>query len=72
MQPKRYFRAGGCLGTPDIPRLCLTTVQGFRAAFGGQVAAKDFLYEESSRVPDWVSLPKGSFMNLLQVPILFA
>ena len=43
----------------------------FRAAFRGQVKAKDFRYGESANVPGVVSLPNRNLMNLLELPILF-
>lgn len=43
----------------------------FRAAFRGQVTAKDFRYGESANVPGVVSLPNRNLMNLLELPILF-
>jgi hypothetical protein len=43
----------------------------FRAAFAGQVTAKDFKYGESPAVPGEVSIPNRNMMNLLELPILF-
>lgn len=43
----------------------------FRAAFRGQVKAKDFRYGESANVPGAVSLPNRNLMNLLELPLLF-
>jgi hypothetical protein len=43
----------------------------FRAAFRGQVKAKDFRYGESANVPGVVMLPNRNLMNLLELPLLF-
>jgi len=43
----------------------------FRAAFRGEVKAKDFRYGESANVPGPVSLPNRNLMNLLEMPVLF-
>jgi hypothetical protein len=43
----------------------------FRAAFRGEVKAKDFRYGESAAVPGAVSIPNRNFMNLLELPMLF-
>lgn len=43
----------------------------FRAAFRGQVKAKDFRYGESANVPGQVALPNRNLMNLLELPLLF-
>jgi hypothetical protein len=51
--------------------LLLIPYARFRAAFRGQVKAKDFRYGESANVPGVVSLPNRNLMNLLELPILF-
>ena len=43
----------------------------FRAAFRGEVKAKDFRYGESANVPGPVALPNRNLMNLLELPLLF-
>jgi hypothetical protein len=43
----------------------------FRAAFRGEVKAKDFRYGESVNVPGSVALPNRNLMNLLELPLLF-
>ena len=37
----------------------------FRAAFDGEVSARDFRYGESAHVPDAVSLANRNYMNLV-------
>lgn len=51
--------------------LLLIPVARFRAAFRGQVKARDFRYGESPDVPGRVSLPNRNLMNLLELPVLF-
>jgi hypothetical protein len=46
-------------------------VARFRAAFRGEVKAKDFRYGESANVPGAVALPNRNLMNLLELPLLF-
>jgi hypothetical protein len=43
----------------------------FKAARGGLVAADDFKFGESGRVPGHVSVPNRNLMNLLELPLLF-
>lgn len=43
----------------------------FKAAFAGQVTAKDFRFGESANVPPDVSIPNRNYMNLLEAPLLF-
>lgn len=43
----------------------------FRAAFKGEVKARDFKLGESSAVPEHVRLPNRNYMNLLELPVLF-
>jgi hypothetical protein len=51
--------------------LLLIPVARFRSAAKGEVAADDFKYGESDRVPDAVRIPNRNYMNLLEVPMLF-
>lgn len=51
--------------------LLLIPYRRFKAAFSGQVTAGDFRFGESSNVPLMVSIPNRTFMNLLEVPVLF-
>jgi hypothetical protein len=51
--------------------LLLVPIARFRAAFRGEVKAKDFRYGESANVPGPVSLPNRNLMNLLELPMLF-
>jgi hypothetical protein len=51
--------------------LLLIPVRRFRAHFAGQVAADDFRYGESARVPPEVAIPNRNMMNLLEMPVLF-
>jgi len=51
--------------------LLLVPYRRFKAASAGQVTAGDFQYGESSNVPLAVSIPNRTFMNLLEVPVLF-
>jgi hypothetical protein len=51
--------------------LLLIPIARFRAAFRGQVKAKDFRYGESANVPGAVALPNRNLMNLLELPLLF-
>src|SRR3954469_23885063 len=51
--------------------LLLLPYKRFRAAFKGQVRAKDFRYGESANVPGDVAIPNRNLMNLLEMPVLF-
>jgi hypothetical protein len=51
--------------------LLLIPMARFRAAFRGEVKAKDFRYGESANVPGPVALPNRNLMNLLELPLLF-
>jgi len=51
--------------------LLLIPYARFRAAFRGEVKAKDFRYGESVNVPGPVALPNRNLMNLLELPLLF-
>ncbi|MDR1994868.1 MAPEG family protein [Azonexus sp.] len=51
--------------------LLLIPYQRFKAVFAGQVTAGDFKHGESSNVPLVVSIPNRTFMDLLEVPVLF-
>jgi hypothetical protein len=51
--------------------LLVIPVARFRAAFRGEVRAKDFRYGESANVPGRVALPNRNLMNLLELPLLF-
>ena len=51
--------------------LLLLAYRRFSAGFAGQVSMEDFQRGESSKVPDWVSIPNRVFVNLLEVPVLF-
>ena len=51
--------------------LLLVPYQGFKAAFSGEVSMTDFKCGESSNVPLPASIPNRTFMNLLEVPVLF-
>ena len=51
--------------------LLLVPYRRFKAAFAGQVTARDFKFGESERVPPEVSIPNRNFMNLLEAPVLF-
>jgi hypothetical protein len=51
--------------------LLLIPYTRFRAAFRGEVKAKDFRYGESANVPGPVALPNRNLMNLLELPLLF-
>ena len=51
--------------------LMLIPVARFRSAAKGEVAADDFKYGESERVPGAVSIPNRNYMNLLEIPMLF-
>jgi hypothetical protein len=51
--------------------LLLVPYRRFKAAFAGQVSARDFKFGESERVPADVSIPNRNFMNLLEAPVLF-
>ena len=51
--------------------LLLIPYRRFKAAFAGQVGAKDFLCGESDKVPQYVLLPNRAFMNLFEMPVLF-
>ena len=59
------------LGAWTFAVMLLVPFARFRAAFRGQVSAKDFRYGESANVPGPVSLPNRNLMNLLEVPVLF-
>lgn len=51
--------------------LSLIPVARFRSAAKGEVAADDFKYGESERVPGAVSIPNRNYMNLVEIPMLF-
>jgi hypothetical protein len=51
--------------------LTLIPVRRFRAAFAGHVKAHDFKLGESANVPPRVALANRSYMNLLELPVLF-
>jgi hypothetical protein len=51
--------------------LLLIPIARFRSAAKGEVAADDFKYGESERVPGAVSIPNRNYMNLLELPVLF-
>jgi len=51
--------------------LMLIPVARFRSAAKGEVAADDFKFGESDRVPGAVSIPNRNYMNLLEIPMLF-
>src|SRR5262245_1156575 len=51
--------------------LMLIPIARFRSAARGEVAADDFKYGESERVPSAVSIPNRNYMNLLEIPMLF-
>jgi hypothetical protein len=46
-------------------------IRRFHAYFTGRVAAADFKYGESNKVPIDVALPNRIFMNLVEVSVLF-
>ena len=51
--------------------LLLIPIVRFTAAAQGKVKQEDFKLAESSRVPAWVVRPNRSYMNLLELPVLF-
>jgi hypothetical protein len=51
--------------------LIFVPVVRIRAAMRGEIAADDFRYGESSKVPQQLSLPNRNYMNLLELPTLF-
>lgn len=65
-----FYPMGALVGL-TFAVLLLIPYARFRAAFRGEVKAKDFRYGESANVPGVVSLPNRNLMNLLELPILF-
>ncbi|HEY8570834.1 MAPEG family protein [Phenylobacterium sp.] len=65
------FAPMGALALLTFTVLGLIPARRFRAAFAGQVAADDFKFGESGRVPGAVSIPNRNYMNLLEIPLLF-
>jgi hypothetical protein len=71
MQPSLIFAPMGVLAFLTFAVLGLIPIRRFAAARAGQVKAADFEFGESPRVPGRVSLPNRSYMNLLELPVLF-
>ena len=71
MEPARIFYPMIALAGLTFAVLLLIPFARFRAAFRGEVRAKDFRYGESANVPGEVSIPNRNLMNLLEMPVLF-
>ena len=65
------FYPVGALVALTFAVLLMIPYARFRAAFRGEVKAKDFRYGESANVPGRVALPNRNLMNLLELPLLF-
>jgi hypothetical protein len=71
MSPVQIFFPMIVLAGMTFVVLLLIPFARFRAAFRGEVRAKDFRYGESANVPGHVSIPNRNLMNLLEMPVLF-
>jgi hypothetical protein len=71
MQPSLIFAPMGVLAFLTFAVLGLIPIRRFAASRAGQVKAADFEFGESPRVPGHVSIPNRSYMNLLELPVLF-
>jgi hypothetical protein len=71
MQPSLIFAPMGVLAFLTFAVLGLIPIRRFAASRAGQVKATDFEFGESPRVPGHVSIPNRSYMNLLELPVLF-
>ncbi|HUQ75533.1 MAG TPA: MAPEG family protein [Burkholderiales bacterium] len=71
IEPARIFYPMIALASFTFAVLLLIPFRRFRAAFRGEVRAKDFRYGESANVPGEVAIPNRNLMNLLEMPVLF-
>lgn len=71
MTQELIFNPMGALALVTFVVLALIPIRRFRASAAGQVTAEDFKLGESARVPAHVALANRSYMNLLELPVLF-
>ena len=71
MSPEAILLPMCALALLTFAVLTLVPLVRIRAARTGRVHVKDFRYGESANVPGDVSLPNRTYMNLLELPVLF-
>src|ERR1700744_5823329 len=71
MPQDQIFYPMGALALLTFVVLTLIPIRRFRAGYAGRIVADDFKYGESKNVPPEVSIPNRSYMNLLELPLLF-
>ena len=71
MPQEMIFAPMGAMALLTFVVLLLIPLRRFRAGFAGEVAADDFKFGESPRVPGHVAIPNRNYMNLLELPMLF-
>ena len=71
MPQQAIFAPMGVLAFLTFAVLILIPIRRFAAARAGLTKAEDYRFGESANVPGHVSIPNRSYMNLLELPLLF-
>ena len=71
MPQSQIFAPMGVLAFLTFGVLILIPIRRFRAGARGEIVRDDFKFGESPNVPGHVSIPNRSYMNLLELPMLF-
>jgi hypothetical protein len=71
MPQSQIFAPMGVLAFLTFGVLILIPIRRFQAGARGEIVRDDFKFGESPNVPGHVSIPNRSYMNLLELPMLF-
>src|SRR5947199_10097353 len=71
MAQSLIFAPMGALAFLTFGVLILISIRRFQAGAKGEIVRDDFKFGESANVPGHVSIPNRSYMNLLELPMLF-